>query len=127
MIGPAIVDGHRRADLVEHLDQRREAGLDRVQGQDPLGERVQGADRGGVEVVQRKRGTLPVLRSDSLSARGLLERGAEPVAQLGAAFSVNVTAAMCSSGTPSRSTRVRTRSTSALVLPEPAPASTNSV
>ena len=42
------------------------------------------------------------------------------------AFSVNVTAAMCSIGTPAR-TVWTTRSTRDCVLPDPAPASTNSV
>ena len=43
------------------------------------------------------------------------------------AFSVNVTAAIVRSGISSRSTSVVTRSTSACVFPDPAPASTNSV
>ena len=44
-----------------------------------------------------------------------------------AAFSVNVTAAISRMGTPRSTTSATTRSTSALVLPEPAPASTNRV
>ncbi len=43
-------------------------------GEDPLRERVQGADRGAVEVVERLRGTRPVLLLRRCARVGLLER-----------------------------------------------------
>ena len=55
--GPATVELDAGADLVEHLDPRREAGLDGVLREDPLGERVQGADGGAVELVERGAGS----------------------------------------------------------------------
>ena len=42
----------RRADLVEDLDPRRQAGLDRVLRQDPQRERMQRPDRGAVELIE---------------------------------------------------------------------------
>ena len=49
---PAAFEGHLGADLVEHLDPGREAGLDRVLGEQALGEGVQGADGRTVELVR---------------------------------------------------------------------------
>ena len=50
--GPAVVEGHGRRHLVEHLDPRRKPGLDGMLDQQPLSEAVQGADGGAVEVVK---------------------------------------------------------------------------
>ena len=50
--GPTVVEGHRRRHLVEHLDPRRQPGLDGMLGEQPLGEAVQRADGGAVEVVE---------------------------------------------------------------------------
>ena len=93
---PLVLDAG--ADLVEHLDARREAGLDRVLGQDPLGERVQRADGGAVELVERRaaaarrrRGRPPPARS--CRARRTRSRSSAP------AFSVNVMAAIAASST----------------------------
>ena len=70
---PALVERDRRCDLVHHLDQWRQSGLDRVRGEDPLREGVQRADRGGVELVQRVRGarsaSTVVARESRLPAR----------------------------------------------------------
>ena len=108
-------------------------GLDRVQRQDALREGVQGADRGavdGVECLRRPQASvLPrstgasvsVGSFDGSNATRSRSRSSAP------AFSVNVTAAIRSSGIPSVRTRVSTRSTSEWVLPEPAPASTKMV
>ena len=60
-LGPAFLEGDRRADLVEYVDQRRQPGLDRMREQDLLRERVQCADRRGIQVVERSVGQLPVL------------------------------------------------------------------
>ena len=81
-LGPPALERHRRADLVEHLDERRDAGLDRVLGEDPLGKRVEGADGREVEAVERRLDALTVVRV-LLVARGLLEARPQPVAQLG--------------------------------------------
>jgi hypothetical protein len=64
---PLVLDAG--ADLVEHLDPRREAGLDRVLAEDPLGERVQRSDRRRVELVERR----PAAPSDvGVAGAGLL-------------------------------------------------------
>ena len=79
--GPALVEGHLGADLVEHLDARRQARLDRVLGQEPLGEGMEGADGGAVELVESgpAPGTgLPV----GVRLGPLLQLAADAVAQL---------------------------------------------
>jgi hypothetical protein len=77
--GPAVVERDLRADLVRHLQPRREAGFDRVLRKEPLRERVQRRDRGAVELVER------ALRDGGRRRyeRGLLQRLTDPVAQLG--------------------------------------------
>ena len=80
--GPPGLERDRGADLVEHAEQRRDAGLDGVLGEDALRERVQGADRGEVEPVERRLGALAHLVAGRV-ASGLLEAVAQPVAQLG--------------------------------------------
>ena len=77
---PAVLEGDGRPDLVQHLDLRREPGLDGVLGEQPLRERVQRADRRLVEVVERL--ACRFLRTVGLQHRPL-ERHAEPVPQLG--------------------------------------------
>ena len=57
--GPALLERDLRRDVVEHLDARRQAGLDRVLGEEPLRERVQRGDRGRVELVERQRRPAP--------------------------------------------------------------------
>jgi hypothetical protein len=123
---PAPVEGHLGADLVEHLDPGRQPGLDRMLGQQPLGEGVEGPDGGPVELVEGGPAAVPVSPSGSASAafsssRRIRSRSSAP------AFSVKVMAAMARSSARPVVTRARTRSTSALVLPDPAPASTNRV
>ena len=81
---PAVVEGDPGGDLIEHLDQRREAGLHRMLAEDALREGVQGADRGCVEVVQRFGRTLGALGADVGGGERVLERSPKPVAQLGA-------------------------------------------
>ena len=72
---PALVEGQLALQLVEHVEARRQAGLDRELEQDAPGEGVQRADRRMVEVVERG---LAQRR-----AAGLVELGADAVAQLG--------------------------------------------
>lgn len=78
---PALLEGDRRADLVHHLDQRWQAGLDRVLGQDPVSEGVQRADRRTVQVVQGLTGAL-LLLGIGIGEPHRLQLGAQPVAQL---------------------------------------------
>ena len=80
---PAVVEGDRRGDLVEHVDPRRQPGLDGVLGQQPLGEAVQRPDGGAVELVER-RGHPPrhVVAGRRLRLQ-VVEAAADPVAQLG--------------------------------------------
>ena len=80
---PALLAGRGGPDLVEHLQARRDLGLDRVQGQDPLRERVQGADGGEVDLVEGLLGALPLLSARVRVMGGALERGAQPVRELG--------------------------------------------
>jgi hypothetical protein len=84
---PPVVERHPGADLVEHLDQRRQAGLHRVLAEDALGERVQRADRRRVEVVQCLLG--PACLVGAWLGRGelFLELVPQPVTQLGAGLS----------------------------------------
>ena len=79
-VPPADVELDLGADVVEHLDARRQPGLHRVLGQDPLGEGVQRAHRGAVEL--EKRGPGPLLAE---ARRGLVaeQLPADPVPQLG--------------------------------------------
>ena len=84
-LGPAVVEGDHRRHLVEHLDARRQARLDGVLGQDPLGEAVQRADGGGIEVVE---GRLAALQRRGVAGTasalgGGVEPATDPVAQLG--------------------------------------------
>jgi hypothetical protein len=79
--GPAAVEGHRRGDLVEHLDPWRQLGLDRVLGEDALGERVQGADGCAVELAERDAGPLRLGRPAGVGGQGL-EVLADAVPQL---------------------------------------------
>jgi hypothetical protein len=89
---PPVVERHRRRDLVQHLDARWEARLDRVLAEDALGEAVERPDRGAVEVVERGAAAgrpLGVGRA-ARAARGIGavgqlggQRSADPVAQLG--------------------------------------------
>jgi hypothetical protein len=71
---PAVVEGDPRGDLIEHLDQWREAGLHWMLAEDALRERVQGADRGCVEVIQRFGRTLGAFGVDVGSGERVLER-----------------------------------------------------
>ena len=48
---PPVVEGDAGGHFVAHLDQRWQAGLDRVLAENPFGEGVQGADGGRVEIV----------------------------------------------------------------------------
>ena len=91
------------ADLVEHLDQRRQPGLDRVHGQDALRERVQGADRGGVEILQSRGRSLPAVVAGAGSRQFRFSKFARNRSRSSApAFSVKVTAAMSASGSRRR-------------------------
>jgi hypothetical protein len=65
-------------DLVEHLDVGRQPRLDRMLGQDPLGERVQRGDRGGIHLLER--GTE---RPSGVCRHLVLERMADAVTQFG--------------------------------------------
>ena len=102
---PAPLELDVGADLVEHLDARREPGLDRVLHEDPLGERVEGADRRPVELVDRlltpaRRRTSPLPPASSRMPRARVRMRSRSSA---AAFSVKVMAAMdASSASPSR-------------------------
>ncbi len=78
---PAFLERDRRADLVLHVDDRRQPRLDRVLGEQALRERVQRADRGAVEVVERLLRRVVLIR---IGSPHLLELGAQPVAQFGA-------------------------------------------
>ncbi len=82
---PAVVEGHGRGHLVEHLDARGDARLDRVLAQDAPGEAVQRADGGAVEVVEC--GAAPLGPLLVAIGRGLGPLAVEPlayaVAQLG--------------------------------------------
>ncbi len=79
---PPVVERDRRRDLVEDLDPRGQAGLDRVLAEDPLGEAVERPDRGPVEVVER--GPAARRPAGVAAVRELgRQRPADPVAQLG--------------------------------------------
>ena len=56
--GPPVVEGQLRGDLVGDLHPRRQPGLQRLLGEEPLGEGVQGAHGGAVEIVERLAGTV---------------------------------------------------------------------
>ena len=117
---PPLVEGQLALQLVEHGEPRRQPGLDRELEQDPPGERVQRADRGVVERRRARRGAAP-------SAARLAEPLAQPVAQLGGGLLGERDGGdRRRSGRPRRRAS-RMRPTSAVVLPAPAPASTNSV
>ena len=82
---PALLERDGRADLVEHLECRRDTGLDGVGAEDSLREGVQRADGGEVELVERS--LCP--RHDTgveLLRDHLLETRAKTVAQLGASL-----------------------------------------
>ena len=82
--GPAPVERDAGGDLVEHLEPRRELGLDGVLGEDALGEGVEGADGGAVELGERRPGTARRSSAGGVPAVGaLLELLAHAVAQLG--------------------------------------------
>ena len=90
---PAGLEGDRRAHLVEHLDPGRQAGLDRVLGEQALGEGVQRADGGAVELFEGQPAARPASPSGSASAAfssaaRMRSRSSAP------AFSVKVMAAM---------------------------------
>ena len=124
---PAALEGHRRADLVEHLDPRRQPGLDRVLGEQTLGERVERADGRAVELLQSDSGSAAP-RSPSGSASAAFSSSARIRSRSSApAFSVKVIAAIRRSSTWPPDTSAKTRWTRADVFPDPAPASTNSV
>ena len=65
---PTRVEGHRRADLVEHLDPGRKPCLDRVFGEQALGKRMERADGRAVELLQGLAGAIPRSPSGFASA-----------------------------------------------------------
>jgi hypothetical protein len=73
--GPLLFERDAGLDLVENLDRRREAGLERMLAEDPLREGVQRRYGGVVDLVERR-----VQRR--VRARRALELGADAVAQL---------------------------------------------
>ena len=116
------------ADLVEHLDPRRQPRLDRVLGQQPLGERVERADGRPVELIERLPARYPRSprrgrpRPPSRGRRRMRSRSSAP------AFSVKVMAATRRSSTlPSDAPAPGPAVTRADVFPDPAPASTKRV
>ena len=126
--GPALLERELRRDVVEHLDARREPGLDRVLGEEPLRERVQGGHRGAVELLERAAAARAPRRPCRRRAARSLERAADAVAQLGRGLlGERDRGDLAHRARRGRVTSATTRSTSALVLPDPAPASTNSV
>ncbi len=75
------VEGHRRADFVEHLDARWESSLNGVLGEQALRERMERADGGTVELFE---GLSAPLRLFVRSALGCpFESGPDAVAQFG--------------------------------------------
>ena len=126
---PAPLELDAGADLVEHLDPRREPGLDRVLREEPLGERVQRADGGAVELVERRLAPGGYERSRSPPGRGggPYAAPADAVAELGRRLLGEGDGGDRRSSTSPVRDEATTRSTSAVVLPDPAPASTNSV
>ena len=122
--GPARAPDEAGADLVEHLEARRQPRFERVLGQEPL-----------AEAVDRPNGRLVDLQERGPSARiravllGCVPRAgaAHERRSSAAAASVKVTAAISRNGACPRRTSWAIRSTMAEVLPEPAPASTNNV
>ena len=73
---PPFVEGQHRLDLVEHLERRRQPGLEGMLGEDALRERVQGRDRRFVDLRH-------CARRDSAGPGRGLELSSHPVAQLG--------------------------------------------
>ncbi len=103
-------------------------GLDRVLGQQALGEGMQRPDGGPVELLKREPAAGGLRSVSGLASANCLELPPDAVAELGrAAFSVKVMAAIERSSAAPVATSASTRSTRAVVLPEPAPASTNRV
>ena len=130
---PALVERHGRPDLVVDLEGGRQPGLERVLGQDALGEAVQRGD-GGARRSRRgptARGAPggPRRRRGAASVGGqLLERLADAIAQLaGRRLGEGDGGDVAQLGPRPVATSSTMRSTSAVVLPVPAPASTNSV
>ena len=116
---PPVLERHRLLDRIEHLEARRERRLERMLGEDPLGERVQGRDRGVVERVQRA-GCTDRRRARPAASCSTCSR-MRSWSSLAAAV-VNVMTPISFIGISRR--RPTTRSTSSWVLPVPAPATT---
>ena len=88
---PTVVELDLRADVVDHLDAGRQAGLGRVLGQDPLREGVQRSHGGAVELLQGRgrRGGIGTRARGGASGLGragaglgLLQIAPDPVAEL---------------------------------------------
>ena len=116
---PPVLERHRLLDRVEHLEPRREPGLERVLREDPLRERVQGGDRRRRRVDRSALvyGPSPPSAAASCSTCSRMRS----CSSLAAAV-VNVMTPSSSIGRVRRSPT--TRSTSSWVLPVPAPATT---
>ena len=80
---PPLVEREQRRDFVVDFDTRRQAGLDRERGEDPLRERVERADRGVVEVVEGVVAAIARDRVERVVAGAVLELRAHTIAELG--------------------------------------------
>ncbi len=124
---PALLGRHRRTDLIEHLHPRRQSRLQRELAEQTPGEGMQGPDGGAVELVQGHPATLRLWTVPwCASAWRSISRRARSRSS-SAALSVKVMAAIERSSASPVVTSATMRSTRAVVLPDPAPASTNRV
>ena len=80
-VAPTSLERERGLHLVEHVDAWRYRDLDRVLGQDSLGERVQRGDGRAVEIGERVAATFGHDRVVTRTCE--LERAPYPIAQLG--------------------------------------------
>ncbi len=61
---PALVEADRRLHVVDHLETGWEPGLERMLGEDALGEAVQGREGGVVDVLERNPAPLALVRRE---------------------------------------------------------------
>ncbi|GIT77325.1 MAG: hypothetical protein Ct9H300mP31_18560 [Acidimicrobiaceae bacterium] len=99
-VRPPIVEAEVAGHLVQQVEARRQAGLQRVVSEEATGEAVEGGERGEVHVGQgdlgsRRRSGSPSWRATSSRLRR------KPSASSAAAFSVKVMAAIPSTAMPS--------------------------
>ncbi len=85
-LAPTLLERDPGPDVVEDLEPGREPRLERVFGEEALGEPVQGGEAGLLELVERVAAPLPLVgTSDAggLTGDGAFERAADPVPELG--------------------------------------------